>query len=187
MSLRPLFAVGALAVLAACSNPSARADYDAGVPFPVYRTFDWQLDAGGEGRAGGPEAFDNPIMDGRVKRAVETELAAKGFSRRQAWADPDFLVAYHPQDEGTRSQHVRLGLGFRVGPLGIGVGAPLGDPRPQAVAAIVLEIEDFRSRAVVWKAVAPGALQEADSPEEAEAGVTEAVHTLFLRLPPPGR
>jgi len=40
---------------------------------------------------------------------------------------------------------------------------------------------------VVWKAVAPGALQEADSPEEAETGVTEAVRTLFKRLPPPGR
>ena len=126
-------------------------------------------------------------MAGRVKRAVEAELAAKGFSRRQAWADPDFLVDYHPQDEGVRARPVRLGLGFRMGPLGIGVGAPLGDPRPQAVADLALEIADYRSRAVVWKAVAPGALQEADSPEEAETGVTEAVRTLFKRLPPPGR
>jgi len=179
-SLRPLLTAGALAILAACSSPAVHVDYDAGAAFPAYRTYAWRIAPDSHPGRG----FETIIVDGRVQRAVDTELAAKGYTHQGAWADPDFLVIYRPRPEGTRSQQVHLGLGLRLGPLGIGLGGPVGDPHRLAVGGILLEIEDFRSQAVIWKAAAAGALQESDSPEEAEADVTAAVHTMFRRFPP---
>lgn len=184
MSLRPLFAVGALAILVACAHPSSSVDYDAGVPFPAYRTYDWQLGAGGEpGRAGGPGAFDNPIMAGRVKRAVEAELAAKGL-RRDTGLAPDLLVTYYPVGTVSRAHRVHLGLGLGIGPLGVGVGAPVGNGHREALGSIVLEMQDYKTRAVVWKATAEDVLRDSDSPEEADAAVTTAVRSLLKRFPP---
>jgi hypothetical protein len=55
------------------------------------------------------------------------------------------------------------------------------------MAGIVLEIQDFRSRSVVWKATAEGALQGSDNPAEADSDVKDAVHNMLKRFPPPGR
>jgi hypothetical protein len=178
---RIALAAGAIALLVGCSSPEVRFDYDARNPFATYHSFAWQMAP--SGRPGRAEGFDNPIEEGRVIRAVETELGAKGFTRAAA-GNPDFLVTYYPIGEGARSSQVHLGLGIGLGPIGLGVGAPVGDRHREAVGGIVLEVTDFKSMAVVWKATAPGSLQESDSPEEAEADVKGAVHTMLKKFPP---
>jgi hypothetical protein len=180
---RPLLATSAMTLLLACSGPSVQFDYDAGTRFSTYQTFAWQQAPPG----GRPGQFSNAIVRGRVQRAVEAELAAKGFRPAGDVSSPDFLVAYYPLREPSRSQQVHLGLGFGVGPLGIGVAAPVGDPHREAVAGLALEIQDFRSGTVVWKASAEGTFQGSDSPEEADSDVKEAVHSMLKRFPPPVR
>jgi hypothetical protein len=180
----PRIAAGALIVLLGCAGPSIHYDYDANTHFSTYQTFAWQLPA--QGPLDGAEGFNNTIMSGRVQRAVEAELGSKGYKPPAESSDPDFLVSYHPLGEGSRSHQVHLGLGFGVGPLGLGIGAPVGDPQRTAVGAIVLEVRDFRSRAVVWQATAPGALEGSDSPEQADSDVKEAIHSMLKRFPPPG-
>jgi hypothetical protein len=184
---RPPLTLGALTLtlLLACSGPSVQYDYDAGAPFPAYRSYAWQL--ADPDAAAGPQAFDSAIETGRVRRAVEAELGSKGFSHQEDSPNPDFLVTYYAVREPGRSQQVHLGLGFGMGPLGLGVSGPVGDRHRQASAGIALEIQDGNSGAVVWKATAEGALQEADSPEEADAGVKAAVHTMLQRFPPPAK
>jgi hypothetical protein len=71
-----------------------------------------------------------------------------------------------------------------MGPLGVGVAAPVGDPHREAMAGIVLEIQDYKSRTLVWKATAEGALQGSDDPAQADADVTEAVRGMLKRFPP---
>ena len=165
----------------ACNGPAVQYDYDARMNYSAYKTFDWTAEPA---RAPAPDGgFDNPIMNERVHRAVETELAAKGF-RRDVTADPDFLVTYYPRHEPGRSQQVHLGVGFGMGPLGIGVAGPVGDPHREAMAGIVLEIQDYKTRTLVWKATAQGALQGSDDPAQADADVTEAVRTMLKRFPP---
>jgi len=182
--LRPLLTVTALALLSACTGPDVHYDYDAGTRFTAYQTFAWLPAQGGPAR---PGEFSNAIVRGRVQRAVEAELTAKGFKQADDQASPDFLVNYYPLGEPGRSQQVHVGLGFGMGPLGVGFAAPVGDPHREAMAGLVLEVQDGRSRAVVWKASAPGALQGSDSPQEADAGVKEAVHSMLNHFPPPGR
>ena len=180
--VRALLVMGALAGLVGCAGPEVRYDYDVKANFSSYKSYDWQAAPGGaRGQAGG---FDNAIMNGRVRRAVETELAAKGF-RQEVSADPDFLVTYYPlRDPNRPPTRVHLGVGFGFGPLGVGIGAPVGDRHPDIQGSIVLEVQDFRSGAVVWKATAPGALQASDDPKQADADVTDAVHGMLKRFPP---
>lgn len=182
---RSLIAAGALALALACSGPAVQFDYDAKAPFPAYQSYAWQTTSREGPR--GAASFDNPIVSGRVQRAVDAELRAKGFRPQAESGSPDFLVTYYPLGEPSRSQQVHLGLGFGMGPLGVGIAAPIGDPHREAVAAIVLEVLDFRSGTVIWKASAASALLGSDSPEEADRDVTEAVHSMLMRFPPPGR
>ncbi len=181
---RSLMITGALAGLMACAGPNVQYDYDAKANFAGYQTFAWQPAArGAAGKAGG---FDNPIMNSRVRRAVEAALAAKGF-RQEVAANPDFLVSYFPVRQGDRSHQVHMGLGFGLGPMGLGVGAPVGDRHREAIGSMVLEIKDFRSNTVVWRATAEKALEASDSPDEADAAVKTAVDSMLKRFPPPAK
>jgi hypothetical protein len=176
--LAALLTAGSLAALTACSGPAVNYDYDAKANYSAYRTFDWLAEPAAHG--GG---FDNPIMNERVRRAVETQLTAKGY-RLETGANPDFLVSYYPRREPNRSNPVRLGLGFGMGPLGVGVSGPAGDGHREAIGAIILEVQDFRTRTLVWKATAEGALQGSDNPEEADADVNAAIRNMLKRFPP---
>ena len=179
----PLLTSVALAVAMGCASPSVHYDYDAKTAFSQYQTYAWQVAPPG-GAQGRTAAFDNAIEIGRVKRAVETEMGVKGFRLVTDTGEPDFLLSYHPMGEAGRSHQVRLGLGFGMGPMGVGFAAPLGAPDREPVAAIVLEVEDYRSRTVVWNATAQGALQGGDDPAEADADVKDAVHAMLKSFPP---
>ena len=177
---RFLIAAGTLALSLACAGPAVRYDYDAKAAYSGYRSYAWQITPrAGQGRAAG---FENAIEDARVRRAVDAEMAVKGFRQTDA-VNPDFLVGYHPLGEPSRSRQMHLGVGFGLGPLGLGIAAPIGDPMREAVAAIVLEVQDGRSGSIVWKASADGVLRGS---EEADLDVKEAVHAMLRRFPPPG-
>jgi len=181
---RSLMVTGVLAGLMACAGPAVQYDYDVNANFSAYKTFDWLAAPRGEAAKGA--GFDNAIMNARVRRLVAAGLAAKGF-RQETSADPDFLVIYYPVSQRDRPKQVRLGLGMGLGPLGIGVNAPVGDRRGESYGSLVLEVQDFRSKAVVWKATAERALEGSDSAEEAEAAAKAAVDGMLKRFPPPAK
>jgi len=182
MSLyRSLMVSGVLAGLMACAGPSVQYDYDVKANFSSYKTFDWL--AAPRGNAGKGGGFDNAIMNARVRRIVAAGLSAKGFQLETS-ADPDFLVTYYPISQRDRPHQVRLGLGMGLGPLGVGVNAPVGDRRGESFGTMVLEVQDFKSKAVVWKATAERALEGSDSADEAEAAVQAAVNGMLKRFPP---
>jgi hypothetical protein len=164
-----------------CSGPAVRYDYDAKVNFAAYRNYGWRPAPGPVPGMAGP--FDNAIMRGRVTRAVEAELAAKGFNAAGG-AVPDFLVTYYPIHVATRTAAPHVGMGFGLGPVGLGVAAPVGAAHRDVTGSIVLEIHDFKSGSVVWKATADGVLQTGDSPEEADRAVAGAVKNMLKRFPP---
>lgn len=181
VSLRSLMIVGVLAGLTACSGPDVRFDYDVQGHYAAYKSFAFQMAPGPTpARPGG---LDNPIMNARVRRVVEAGLAAKGFQPAGA-GEPDFLVSFFTISERERTHQARLGVGFGMGPIGVGVAGPVGDRRVETVGSLVLEILDARSNQVVWKATAVRALEGSDSPEEADAAVKGAVDAMLKRFPP---
>lgn len=178
--LVPCLAVLALSL--GCSGPDIRFDYDSRANYQTYHNYDWY--------AAPKKAPGNPLLDARVRRSVEAELALRGFKRETA-ADPEFLVTYYPAFQARRRSRGHLGLGLGLGgpgmALGVGVAAPLSGHSGGQAASITLEIQDFKTHQLIWKAVAEEVLDGSETPEEADAAVDQAVKKMLKRFPPTSR
>ena len=76
---------GALLVFSACSSTSVRFDYERGVDFSKFKTFDfYEVPADVE--------VDRLVLK-RIDRAITDQLTAKGLT--QASNNPDLLIAVH--------------------------------------------------------------------------------------------
>lgn len=169
--------------LTACSNFNVRYDYDSRANYATFKTFDWY--ASSRMAKDKDRQVNNPIMDRRVAAAVEQELMARGF-RRETTTDPDFLVTYYPVYQEKRymtAQHFGWGTwGFR--PFGIGISTTTSQEHIYKEGTLVLEIVDFKTNQLVWKAAAEGALTELRNPEDADQVVTRAVRQMLEQFPP---
>lgn len=181
-NMKTLWVAGILAGLVACSGPSVRYDFESGADFGRYRTYQW-LPAPRPAKANAG-AFDSSIMDARVKRILLEELAAKGYQPGEPGL-ADFQVVCYPQRQSARSSQPHLGVGLGFGPVGLGVGAPVGERKVETTGSLVMEIQDGRNGTVVWKGTAESALRSSDSAEEADAAVQAAIRNLLKRFPPP--
>jgi hypothetical protein len=171
-----------LLLLSACRPYNVNYDYDARANYASYKTFDWY--AASKKAQGKADKVENPLMDKRVRNAIELELVAKGF-KREASADPDFLVTYYPVYHNRRVRtytHVGWGWGWR--PFGVGMGTTFANTRNYKEGTIVIEVVDYKSNELVWKSAAEGALTGLDNPEDAEECVTSAVKRMLEDFPP---
>ena len=170
----------ALTLALGCNGPDITYDYDAKAGFAAFHSYDWY--------AAPPtaQAGLNPFVDARVRKAVETVLAARSFQKETS-ADPDFLVTYYPVYHVVRPARARIGFGGFVAPgLAIGMSQPIAPGPRHQVGSIVLEIQDFKTHQLIWKAQAPDVLDDAATPEESQQDVTAAVTRMLGRFPPPG-
>jgi len=169
-------------LLTACAGFAVHYDYDARAAYGTYKTFDWYAASRyAKEKAGG---MSNPLMDRRVKNAVEKELTARSYVL-EAKADPDFLVTYYPVYRERRYQtatHLGWGWGYR--PWYGGVGTTMVQEHRYKEGTIVLEIVDFKTNQMVWRAAAEGALTDLDNPEDADEVVGRAVRQMLDRFPP---
>jgi hypothetical protein len=179
--------VPVLALLAGCSAFSVRYDFDPHANFTTFKTYGWYMaDAKAKGKADG---LANPIMDSRVRRILERDLAAKGFQRQDA--EPDFLLTYYPVYRNRYVQtYTSMGPAWGYGwgrPWGYGPGVGFTEVQAYREGSIVLEVVDNKTNQLVWQAVAEGALTGLQDPQDAEAQVSLAVKKLLEKFPPPPR
>jgi hypothetical protein len=84
-------------LLASCATLRVRSDFDSDVDFASYRTYGWlEVPVGAsraEAGAANPFAY-NSLLDKRVRKAVDQELAARGYQRLESGA-VDFRLNYH--------------------------------------------------------------------------------------------
>lgn len=173
-----------LALLAGCAPYTVHFDYDNHANYSAYKTYDWY--AASKKAEGKSDGVKNPIMDRRVRGAVERELAAKGL-KRDTSGEPDVLITYYPvYRQGTVYTTTTIGHGFGwYRPWGYGIGTQFTEARPFREGSIILEVVDNKTNQLIWQAVAEGALSGLDDPEDAEQQVGEAVRKMLSRFPPP--
>ena len=170
-----------LTVLAGCTPFTVRYDYDSHAQYAAFKTFDWYAASPkAKGKAAG---VDNPIMDRRVRNAVEQAMTAKGFKQEKA-GEPDLLVTYYPvyRNRAVVTTTGFGGWGYR--PYGYGVGTGFTEVRHYRDGSIVLELVDNKSNQLIWRAVAEGALSNLEDPQEADEQVGKAVQAMLTRFPP---
>jgi len=181
-SLSLLPAALGLALLMGCATYTVNADYDTSASYGTYKTFDWY--ASSKYAKDKTDGGASPIMDRRVRAAVEKQLTAKGFTLEKK-ADPDFLVTYYPAYRNRRvvtTTHLDGGFWWR--PFHYGAYSSVKEARNIREGSIILEIVDFKSNQMVWQSVADGALTDLRTPEEANEVVAEAVAKMLEKFPP---
>ena len=177
---------GTLALLTGCSTIYVKYDFDPHAGFAAFKTYDWYAaSAKAQGKSDG---VSNPIMDRRVRRIVESELAARGYQLQQS-GEPDFLLTYYPAYRNRVVQtYTAMGPGWGYGwgrPWGYGAAAGFQEVQAYREGSIVLEVVDNKSNQMVWQAVADGALTGLQDPQDAEEQVTLAVRKMLAKFPPP--
>ncbi|MGD8867211.1 MAG: DUF4136 domain-containing protein [Gemmatimonadales bacterium] len=117
--------------VAGCSTVRYSEDFDPQASFSDYRTYDWILPSEDEQAA--LERI-NPFLERRLQRAVEGEMARRGFELSPA-AEPDLLVSVYPvvPERGADSSGragAAYGRGAHRTPVQVSVGFGFGFGRP---------------------------------------------------------
>jgi len=149
------------AILAAAQD--VKVDYDRDVDFSKINTYTW--------RAAPPSA--NPLIDKRIVEAIDTQLAAKGWTKVDS--SPNVFLTYRTGIDGRRRLNV-----WGSGPRWNGIGTATEERI--YTGQLVVDISDATSEQLIWRGQASDTMS--DKQEKNEKRMNEAIAKLFKQFPP---
>ena len=156
---------------AGCSTISVTHDYDPQADFSSLRTFAWLPF---------PKTVKvNSLVVKRVQDAVTRELEAKGMQKNPQ--NPDFLIAMHG---ATQEKLDITDWGYTTGPYGRYWGGRDVSVRQYTEGTLVLDFVDAKSKNLLWRGVAKGAIDPTASPRERTERINEGAAKLLAEFPP---
>jgi len=167
-----LFALFAAAILAGCSGIDVATDYNQEWNFSPYKTYDWVAIKSPSLR---DPLLETPMLDSRVKSAVERELGIKGYERSEE--DPDFLISYHA---GAKTQVDVATCGYHYPSSSHCWGGEV-EGYAYSEGTLVLDFIDSGEEELVWRGTAKGALYDDKDSKEA---LNQAVAKILKDFPP---
>ena len=174
-----ILSVMALSTLG-CATYTTTYDYDPAVRFAELRNFDWLNSPGSS------QAVDELTVK-RIKAAVESQLAEKGYSMDTS--NPDFLIAAHGGKE-KKVDVVDWGYTYR-GNNRYNYGY---DGRNRQIdvyqyqeGTLILDFVDATSRELIWRGSVSKVIDPDASPEKRDKTVNEAVTKVLEKFPPPAK
>lgn len=163
----------------ACAGLSVERDYDTSVDFQRLKTYAWQPGAGKE--------TEGSLLDSRIRKAVDSELAEKGY-HKVATDKANYFVSHHyaiiGENEPDRVRtSVGLGTGSRgtFGGIGVSIGLGGGD-KEQSILGI--DMVNPASGKLLWRGVARQRPIAQSDPEKTTAKVNETVEAILKEFPP---
>ena len=195
---RPTASLGVVAVLAlaGCATTQVERDYDRDVSFEELETYTLIEQAG---TSTGHPALSSPLVDRRIRSAIERELDARGF-RKVTAGDADFkvaayVVAEERLDVSTLDRYGYDNYGYRSygyrrfgHPRYFGYGGPgittRGYVREYVEGTLILDIIDASKDELIWRGWASKALAHDPKPEKVDHYVFEAVGKILEGFPP---
>ncbi|MBN1927991.1 MAG: DUF4136 domain-containing protein [Chlorobiaceae bacterium] len=188
-----IFSIFSLLLLAGCSSYTVVSDYDRAMPFYDYKTYRWTE----QSRPGIEDdiLLRNPLIYKHIMRAVDRELAAKGFIRKER-GPVDFTIHAHA---GIRERVVvgppPVGFIYREGyyrgwrrggytafwydPYG-----PMPTVRHFEEGTLIIDIFNGKSDDIAWRGVARGILNDYRSAESLHRDIDEVVTKIMAQFPP---
>jgi hypothetical protein len=174
--------------LGACSSMKIQSDWDPEVNLAGAQTWSWADVSQKE--TGNPVIDNDDIFAGRVRSAVERELAAKGLRKLSMDADSYgdiqlafFLTVDDKMSVTTMNNHYGYGRGYGYGYGGYGGSQTVVDQYQQGT--LVLDISQEDGTRLVWRGSASARLSEKTTPEKSQKRINEAVSKILERFPPP--
>ena len=155
-------------LVAGCApSISVRTDFHPGTNFSVYKTV----------TISDAKTELDPFIAGRIRAALEVQLAAKGISRVPS--DGDLVVHAHVRartDTTVSSWSGGWGYGY--------YGGNHVDVRNVRVGTLVIDLVDRAKGDAVWRGIAEGTIDQNATPQESEAHINAAVEKIFREFPP---
>ncbi len=167
-----------LLIAASCSSIQVSYDYDSQADFAKYKTYAFSEDS--------KNLPVNELIRDRILKAVETEMAAKGFTPAD---NPDVLVDMHvraeQKTEATAHTSGPGGYGY-YGRYGYGGGFSTTQIsyNDYIEGTLFINLVDRSTEKIVWQGRGTKTVDENASPEKREANVNNGVKQIFYKYPP---
>ena len=154
-------------------------DFDKTANFASFKTY-----AHKDGTKVGQE-----LIDSRLIAAIETQLAAKGFTKSDA--APDVYVVYHVAfDKQKDISTYSSGYGGGYGAYGWGYGGGWGggtsttQVRDILIGTLVIDLADAKAGKLVWRGMGVKEVDTQAKPEKRDKSINKAVEKIFKNYPP---
>jgi hypothetical protein len=173
--------ISLLIVVTSCSSLKVTYDYDKQADFAKYKTYAFSEDA--------KNLKMNQLNRDRILNAIETQMAAKGFTKSD---NPDALVDVHVRAEqkmdATATTTPTYGYG---GPWRYGYGGGFSTTQinynEYVEGTLFVNLVDKASEKIVWQGRATKTIDEDASAEKREKNINTAVQQIFSKYPPSGK
>jgi hypothetical protein len=146
-------------------------DYDHKADFGRYHTYSWLgVNAG------------NPLWKDRIMEAVDSALAAKGWSKVASGGDADVSAFGKTREQDTMETFYDGFPGWGWRHWGGGMGTTTTQVIPQRIGTLNVDIFDGNSKQLVWRGTAQNTLSS--KPETNDKKLDKAVEDMFKHFPP---
>jgi Domain of unknown function (DUF4136) len=154
-------------------------DYDKSVDFAALKTYAFK-----DGTKVGQQ-----LIDDRIVAAIDTELAAKGFTKSES--NPDVFVVYHVAfDKQKDISTFSSGYGGGYGPYGWGWGGGWAggttttQVRDILIGTLVIDLADAKKGQLAWRGMGVKQVDTQAKPEKRDKSINNAVKKIFKNYPP---
>ena len=166
-----------------CTSVQVSQDYDLQADLSQAGTWQWRAS---RQPATGDIRVDNPLLDQRIRRAVETHLTRRNFARVNA--DADLLVSYHLDIERriySDTVYTDIGPGGYFYPWYWGAGTEARLYQYDQ-GELIIDMHDADTKELVWRGVGSYRYRSYDSPQAAAEAMQAIVDKILAQFPPQG-
>jgi len=172
-----------VAINAGCSGITVSQDYDKGADFAALRTFSWKIDPDAK-PDDQPEM--SPLVASRVRKAIESELGAKGITLDDS--SPDFLVDYNLRVESKiSSSNVGTTIGFGTGGywhVGGVVISTAPDIRQYDEGTLYIDFYTAEDTRLIWRGISSQVIDKHEPPDRVTKQINLNVQKILEQFPP---
>lgn len=165
----------ALGLLACATTTQVNYDHDPAYDFASLQSWDWMAEPG---QVQGAAGVRSPLVEGRIREAIERNLDAKGYQRVEG-GDPDFRVAFFggaDQKLDVRTTYDYYGYRWRT-------AVARTDVRQYTEGTLIIDVVDGERNELVWRGTGVAEVY-ADSPDEVTQQVNQVVTEVLEGFPP---
>ncbi len=173
--------------LVACSVTFAqdvRTNYMPGTDFSKFHSYAWVNDVQGVPAVGG---HPDQILDAQVKQAIDSQMAAKGFTKVVDGGKADLLLGYQLAiDREKQINGFASGMGGwgGWGPWGSGLDSFSATTSSNYIGTFVVGMYDPAVKKLVWIGAAQHAIEPSKKQEKNQERLNKGAQKLLKDFPP---
>jgi hypothetical protein len=173
MQRKILTSLGIALLCATAVFAQVKSDYDRSADFSQYKTFSWEK-----------VQTQDPLLVDRIKTAVNSALAAKGWTPVASGGDVAIMAIEMTQDHQTLNTFYDGfggGWGWRRGD-GMGMGSATTTEDTYKVGTLVVDLFDAKTKTIIWRGSSSDTLSSKSDKNIKD--LDKGVQKLFEHFPP---